>query len=232
MQRISVTTLEKFRRYITEASPFDTEESLLESLKGLFTGNDKTKFGSAYHKVVEGEFNVTKQGLVVIADNESFVIPLEIAKPGLDYKKAHPLMVHEMKLSKIYESNYFPIQVSGRVDGMEGACIRDLKCKFRSPDWQEYMDSLQWKCYLDIMELSVFYYDIFEIKGFAELPSRQPYLIDKVQVIAHEPLMCEKYDYMNRDIMYWLNAFLDYVHQKNLLHLLKPAIVQDDTLTF
>ena len=231
MYRISVTTLEKFRRYMQEASPYDTEESLLDNIKGLFTGNDKTRFGSAYHKLIEGEFKIANKGLLVDADNYQFHFSADAARPGLQFKKNHPLMIHEIPLRKIYQSNFFPIQLSSKVDGVEGVEIWDHKCKFRSPDWREYMDSIQWKFYLDILDLKVFYYNIFEVIGFDQLPAYQPYQIVNV-IIHHEPLLCERYQGMEEDLQYWLNSFLEYIHQKNLLQFLKPAILQEDALNF
>ena len=53
MYKLSVTTIEKFRRYVVGASEYDTEQALLEAIKGVFTGNDKTRTGSCYHKIIE-----------------------------------------------------------------------------------------------------------------------------------------------------------------------------------
>ncbi|MFT3679817.1 MAG: hypothetical protein QM791_06140 [Ferruginibacter sp.] len=232
MQRVSITTLEKFSRYMNEVSSFDTEESLIESIKGLFLGNDKTKFGSAYHKLLEGDVKVTGKGLQVTADNEIFVFALPVAKPALDYKKAFPLMVQEMNLRHIYNTNHFPIQISGRLDGINGAHVRDAKCKFRTPDWREYMESCQWKFYLDILGLQNFYYDVFEIKGFTELPKGKPYIIKDVTVIPHEPLECISYPFMHEELVQLIDSFLEYVQMKGLLQYLKPALPMENELTF
>jgi len=215
-----------------EVSDFDTEESLLESIKGLFTGNDKTKFGNAYHKVLEGEASPGRGGAYVTTEDGIFVFSPAVSGPAVQFKIDHPLMIHEIPLRKIYRTSYFNIQVSSRVDGVEGAAVWDHKCKFRNPDWQEYIDSVQWKYYLDILELKTFYYNIFEIKGFDQLPAKQPYLIKDVEVIHHEPLLCEAYQDMQEDMMCLLNRFLEYIHEKDLLKYLKPAILQDDLLNF
>lgn len=121
MLRVSVTTLEKFRRYMNDESSFDTEESLIESLKGLFIGNDKTRFGSAYHKIIEGDFYTSDEDVVIVnSEANHFVFSMEQSSPAIEFKASHPLMVHEMNVSKVYETVYFPIQVSGRIDGIEG----------------------------------------------------------------------------------------------------------------
>ena len=151
MKRISVTTLEKFRRYMAETSSFDTEESLIESLKGLFKGNDKTKFGSACHKIVEGEYIGHEGEVAVVIDNEVFVFHKEQYTPYLDYRIAHPLMIHEMPVQKVYETAFGPIQVTGRIDGIEGCVVRDLKNRFRALSDSDYTESCQWKFYLEML---------------------------------------------------------------------------------
>lgn len=225
--RVSVTTLEKFRRYMNEVSSFDTEESLLESIKGIFKGNDKTKTGSAFHKIIEGEYTKVKGR--IIAEDVSFT--LQQAKVALDYKKRHPLMVHEISIRKTYPTNFFPIQVSARIDGADGLAIRDTKTKYRTVDVQEYLDSCQWKFYLDIMEADQFYYDLFEVQNFGFSQKGGSSLMEltkDVQFIPHDPLSCIRYENMVPDIMVILNGFLDYLHNRNIVHLLKPAIIEPE----
>jgi len=222
--RISVTTLEKFRRYMTEASSFDTEEALIESIKGIFLGNDKTRVGGAFHNIIEG--NYLRKGNRVIADRVSFT--KDQADVAFGYKKKHPLMVHEISIRKTYYTNYFPIQVSGRIDGTEGLNTHDAKTKFREVNFQDYIDSCQWKYYLDILEADIFYYDLFEVKGFKEL-GKMPWTLNRgVQFIAHEPLQCLRYENMEADILNLLNCFLDYMHNRKFVHLLKPAILEPE----
>ena len=220
MYRISVSTLEKFRRYMKEESSVDTEEALIESIKGLFIGNDKTFFGEAYHKIVEGEHRWLDNKVRV----GNFLFTPDQAAPAIEYRASHPLMVHEMKVDKIYETSFFPIQVTGRIDGIEGREVRDVKTKFRAVQWMEYINSSQWKFYLDMLDLEVFWYDLFEIKGFDQLPHSTPIMLPDVKVIYHEPLKCEKYETMQGEITTLLNEFLEYIHNRNLIHFLKPAI--------
>lgn len=225
MQRVSVTTLEKYRRYMAEASSFDTEEALIESLKGLFKGNDKTKFGGAYHKIIEGNYFWSFDK--VHADE--FVFTADQAQPAIEYRAAHRSMVHEMDIKKTYQTSFFPIQVCGRVDGIEGAHIRDGKTKFRSVKFQEYIDSCQWKFYLDSLGVNTFWYDLFEVQGFKELPAKPPFIMEEgVKVISHEPLKCERYPGMEEEISSLLNSFLEYIHNRGFISLLKPALPETE----
>lgn len=214
---------------MAEVSDFDSEASLIESLEGKFTGNPKTMFGTAYHSLIEKDFKYSKAKKRFIVGDFHFTE--EQAKPGIMYKRAHESMVHEMVVSKIYETKYFPIQVSGRIDGIEGLYIRDIKNKFREPKVQEYMQSIQWSCYLDMLDLNTFYFDLFEIKNYPEfLPDKAPYFFPDVEVIAHEPIECLRYKDMDKDILELLNFFLEYIHNRNFIHLLKPAINHENII--
>lgn len=209
-----------------EVSPVDTEESLIQTLSGEFVGNDKTKFGTAYHSLIEGDyiFNREEKSFKV----GDFVFSSEQAYPGLSYKASHQSMVHEMVASKIYETKYGQIQVSGRIDGIEGLFVRDIKTKFRTPKDQEYRDSLQWRHYLIMLGLDIFFFDLFEVRGFEALPFNPPYQFGEVSIIPHEPIECNRYEGMEDDVLNYLNLFLDYVHLKNFHHYLKPALEHED----
>ena len=53
---IRVTQLEKFRRYIEQSEYANyeiTEQSVIESITGVFTGNEQTRIGTAFHSIVE-----------------------------------------------------------------------------------------------------------------------------------------------------------------------------------
>ncbi len=224
MNRISVTTLEKFRRMMDGTSSFDTEESLVASLKGEFTGNDKTMFGSAYHEMVEGKFE-NGGDMFKVGD---FIFSTEQAAPAINYRDAHRHMQHELPIRKVYETVLGSIQVTGRIDGVEGGDIRDVKTKFRAPADADYTDSYQWRFYLDMLEADTFYFDLFEIKGFIQLPAQSPYYMPELLIIPHEPLKCIRYEAMEADCLQLLTDFLAYLDFRNFNHLLKPALTNED----
>lgn len=223
--RVSVTTIEKFRRYMTEASTFDTEESLLDSIKGFFLGNDKTKFGEAWGKIIEeghkfkhvsGNLN----GYLV----DGIFFSEELARPAVEFAAAHPKMIYEVPVAKEYEVNGMTILVSGRTDGIEGNITRDTKCKFRTPDFQEYVDSYQWRFYLDMLNAKTFYYDVFEVQGFDSLVYDKKGIawLHDINIIPYEPLYCSSYSEMHDDCKLLLRQFFEYIEEKNLYQFLKP----------
>jgi hypothetical protein len=223
MYRVSVTTIEKFRRYMTEASSLDTEDALIQSIKGIFEGNDKTKVGTAFHKIIEGDVQ-RLPGKNFLADGISFTYAQ--ARPAIEYRKRHPKLFQEQNIRQVFETARFPIQVTGRVDALEGLYIRDSKTKFRNIDIREYIDSCQWKFYLNMMGAHTFFFDVFEVKGFDKLHNCQDRLElgESVSIIAHDPIECIAYPEMEDEIVSLLHDFLDYIDNRNLSQFLKPAL--------
>lgn len=216
-----------------DESQFDTEQSLIESLTGVFTGNDKTRTGSAYHKIIEGEYSAVDGIHYAKGDGVTIAFTAAQAKPALDYRAAHPTMVHEVDIRRIYQPKGFaPIQVTGRVDGIEGMAVRDVKTKYKPVNQNEYTRSVQWKFYCDILGASEFFYDVFEVRGFPEkLPEGELVHLPKdVMVIPFDPIHCLPYDGMIDECHAWLTLFLQWVEFKNLSSYLKPALA--DNVTF
>ena len=206
---------------MNNVSDWDTEEALIETLKGLFFGNDKTKTGSAYHKIIEGDFNLIKESGIVYADDIAFSI--EQALPALNFRAEHMGMVHEITVSKEYEVGDGVIQVSGRIDGLEGIEVRDTKTKYKAIDFQEYLESCQWKFYLDMLQLDTFHYDVFEVKDFQALTGKTPYFLPDVKFMPVESLTCYSYSRLQTDCHILLNQFMQYIDNRNFYHLLKQA---------
>lgn len=225
MKRISVSTLEKFRRYMNNVSSFDTEAALIESLTGTFTGNDKKKFGGAFHKLIE----LGTGAMDGLADTVDGVLFTDAHMwPAFEYRLNHPKVIHEVPASKIYDTMFGPIQVSARIDAIEGAAIRDPKTKYRDlGDLRDYSNSYQWRFYLDMAESEVFYYDHFEVIGFKGfIQDGDTFIVDpSVQIKAHDPLQCLAYANMQRDCLCLINEFLIYIHARGFEHYLKEANV-------
>lgn len=230
MYRISVTNIEKFRRYLAEASPYDTQQAVIDGLLGRFEGNPKTVTGSAYHKLIENPYHPSIKGMeiggyeYVVVDNIAF--PEEAALQGVAYYRKHPLMVYEVDVKKPYHTSYGPVLVSGRVDGLEGKRVNDTKTKFRPvDDLSEYLDSVQWRYYLDILGCDLFHYNLFEMKRFKSfaMGEHKTSIIvqDELEVIAHEPIVCYRYINMHHDCLHILDKFMEFIHTKGLQKYLK-----------
>jgi hypothetical protein len=226
MHRISVTILEKFRRYMEDVSTFDTEENLIACIKGVFEGTAKTKVGGAMHKILEGSYELLddskKKKNLVKADG--IIFSMHQALPALSYRKSHPRISNEINVKQVYQTYYGPVLITGRVDAIEGIHVRDSKFKFRNVDFKEYSESCQWKFYLDMLDCMVFYYDLFEVKGFKANHVFDGFAMKAdVKIIAHDPFECLRYNGMREELGTLLNDFLDYIDNRNLFNFLKPA---------
>lgn len=236
LYKVRVTTLEKFRRYMKEVVPtYDTEEELIKALKGEFEGNDKTRFGSAFHAIVEHPELLDDLGspTIVQVDGLKVCVPYNVAKVAHDHARNHPQMICEVPITKVYQTEKYTVQVYGKTDGIEGVAMRDCKTKYRGVSATEYMDSYQWRYYLDMMGLDVFYYDVFEIRYFDGLKQDEygvyhPVITtgrDKqlrpLGIIQHEPITCTSYMNMHRDCVNLIDEFMQYIETRNFFHLLK-----------
>lgn len=215
MYRVAVTTLEKFRRMIDNVSDFDTEASLIESLTGEFVGNDKTRLGSAFHKIIEIPF--TLNGSLTV---EGITFTPDQAKPALDYRNAHLQMIHEVPAKKIYQTKHMELMVTGRADGVEGNEIRDAKTKFSYPGWGEYYSSYQWRFYLDMFDSKLFWYDVFEVRGYKGTDTSGRF---EGEIVAHEPFPCLRYETLPNDVQTLADEFANFMTIKNYTHLLNKV---------
>lgn len=208
------------------ASAYDTEAALIDKIKGKFEGNDKTRTGSAFHKLIEGVYADVDGIHFAEADGYTFAFTAKQAKPALDYRAQHPRMAHELDVQRIYHTAFGPIQVTGRVDVIEGMAVRDIKTKYRPVDSSEYVDSIQWKFYCDMLGAPEFYYDVFEVKGFPTALPNAPviHLPKEVEIVPFDPIHCLAYDGITAECYSTLNLFLEWVHTRDLFSNLKPAL--------
>lgn len=213
--KVSVSVLEKFRRFQTGTTEYDTEQALLDTIMGKFVPNDKVKFGSAIHKIIERFNREAYNGEMYVDD---FILSSEQYRPALEYRKQHPLMIHEVPISKVYQTRDLQLLVTGRADGIEGVEIRDIKAKFSLPLWSEYYVSYQWRFYLSMFGLDTFWYDIFEVRDFP------PAIINGraigAYVLEPESFQCLRYDALEDDVLTLCNDFAEFMIRKNYLNLL------------
>lgn len=220
---IRVTTLEKFRRYLTEASSYDTEQSVIDTLSGEFTGNEYTRIGTAFHKIVEEgdavlDYNPDFHGYDIDVDGYIVKFTMEQARVALDYRDELPGAFHEIRRFK----DYGRAIVTGCSDVIDGIEIRDIKTKYSQPNDNDYIDSCQWRYYLDIFNADVFHFDLFIFEGYKI--DKHGYDVRGLELKRHTPpITCYRYPNMEADNIALLNVFMDWAESRSLLHLLKSA---------
>ena len=223
MLNLRVTVLEKFRRFIDNVSEYETEESLMETLTGVFTGNEYTRIGTAFHKIVECGFEPNleifgKDVCHVVVDNFGVLFNQSHIDMALAYKESIKGCFHEIRANKVYSVNGTNINISGGADVILGNQIRDIKTKYSYlKSIADYTDSFQWKLYCDIFELPEFYFDIFEFQGYNK--EKNGYDVSGLTLKKHDPIPCLVYSTMQSDIQYLLTEFLAFIKFKNIEHL-------------
>lgn len=198
---------------VDNVSDYDTEASLIESLTGKFVGTDKTRLGSAFHKIIELPFAFN--GSLTTVDGITFT-PAQ-AQPAIDYRNAHQQMIHEVPTKKIYHTRHMELMVTGRADGVEGNELRDAKTKFSYPGWGEYYSSFQWRFYLDMFDGVAFWYDVFEVRGYKGTDASGRF---EGQIVPHEPFPCLRYEALPNDVQNLAEEFANFMTIKNYTNLL------------
>lgn len=223
MHLVRVTQIEQFRKWITGCF-YVNEQSVIDSLSGEFQGNNKTRIGTAGHKVVEEGMDCT----YLNASQQDWIVPIEDEYCTIFNRKQINELVnhrntklqdafHEQKYGKEYQTKHYPIHVGGTIDIIHGITLRDSKFVFRSPDFSNYTESCQWKFYLEFLGLDIFYFDLFEFKGYKD---EMKLNVSALELIPHEEVQCIRYKNMEQDNQKLLEQFVDWIEIKNLRHLL------------
>ena len=231
MKLIRVTQIEKFSRYMREASAFDTEQSVIDGISGTFKGNEYTYIGTAFHKLVEGDYsNIEKIDggrAVTIDDGNTILMDVEQCKVARAYADSMPLAFHEIR-------EYMPICVDGEwvcvtgcADIINGLDINDIKTKYSYINEQDYLDSFQWRMYLQLFEAKTFTFDLFLFEGYKK--EKHGLDVRGLPIIRHDPIICNRYNTMETDNVQLISEFLAWSKFRGVYHLL-PEYGSDLTL--
>lgn len=210
MYRISVTTVEQYRKYVTGKIDLD---SFTKTIKGEFITNPKIEYGSAYHKLIElkprelQKYRVRNKatGESGYAINRNW-IPDRLANQALAFKDAYPLMASEIKLEYPVLAQETQLVLVGKVDGIEGLMLHEHKTTWNyNPD--SYLESLQWRFYLNMMEADTLQYNIFEIKGKD---------VGEIESIELQSFKVHSYPSLASDCQNWMERFWDCITSLNL----------------
>lgn len=237
---IRVTQLEQFRKFVTGDEDKDrfvvTEQNLIDSLTGVFTGNAKTRIGTAVHRIIEGDTsNVVKaekgfrtflyygkevQEEVPIGrtfDIDGYPVTLDIAqcKVALKYKDEFPDAFHEIR--EFMDMGDYVI--TGCADMIDGFTIRDIKNKFSYPSDSEYVNSAQWRFYLEMFGADTFYFDLFIFEGYNE--DKHGMDVRGLDFYRYEPpITCYYYKGMEKDNRYLIDEFIKWAKVSNVYDLI------------
>lgn len=206
MLRISVTTIESFRRVLT--TEYAKESELIASIKGEPVEMPwYVHAGSAWQELLESAVTpITDIGRITVKDFSFDSTALRSAHailgPGID----------EVKATKVYETTRGPANVVAKADHVHGLVITDNKFKASTPDARDYESSLQWRFYLDVHGAACFRYILYDFadekSGYCELKA--------IHAFRFWP-----YVGLDSDCLRWVNLFVEWAEGRGLLRYLE-----------
>lgn len=216
---LRVTQIEKYRRFINDVSSYDTEQSVIDTICGEFKGNSLTRIGTAFHTIVEKGLPYLGKPLSI--DGHDVYLSKEQWYTALEYRDEHPGAFHEIRLYK----DYGPAIVTGCADMIDGLEIRDIKTKYSTPSDSDYINSCQWRYYLELFGADVFHFDLFVFNGYNK--DKHGYDVQELELTRHmPPITCYRYDGMEEDNQKLLNEFLVWLEYRDLLEYLPTTNIE------
>lgn len=232
---IRVTMIEAFRRYLEQSEYANyeiTEQSVIDSVTGAFKGSVYTRIGTAVHRIIEegkpvckkvseGVRNFTFKGKPVTepvpcgrsfeVEGNDVVLDIMQIKTALAYREAYPNAFHEFREYK----DYGDCVVTGCADVINGTEIRDIKNKFsQNFSDQDYIDSCQWRFYMELFGLDTFHFDLFVFDGYDA--DKHGYDVRGLPLHRYDPITCYNYSLLEQDNRRLLSEFLLWAKTREL----------------
>jgi hypothetical protein len=203
--RISVTTLESYRLYLT--TDWMTEERLMGDLT-QFRETPEMRAGKAFHSILEAP-DACQQGGGYVADGHVF--PASVVEPCLSW--VDRAGAFEVKLPKVYRVGGEDVTVVAKVDQLLGVRIREHKTKWSPFDIDAYALSCQWRFYVDIFEgARAVDYRVFRLSE-----RKDGYELDGIEAFSVYP-----YPRLAADCRDLLASFVDYIRRRQLGEYFQP----------
>lgn len=166
-----------------------TVDELAARLMGRPEPSRQMEAGTAWHSVLE---NPPSEPLSAITCNGfHFVIECdaEITLP----------QVREIRAARAYQVGGVEVRLSGGCDGISGNVVTDHKLTAR-PDPENYLNSYQWRAYLDIFGADVFEYILYAAKDDG----------DVIRIRDVAPFRFYRYPGMSDDLMRGIRDYVEF----------------------
>lgn len=167
--RVSATDIDAFRRWRDDEEDASNLADLIAQLRRLMPSTEAMEAGTALHKALETAEPGDHKGFEADGFTFSFETDAEIDLPP----------IREMKATREYRVADCIVTLVGKVDALHGRRIDDHKftAKF---DADRYLESYQWRIYLEVFGADEFRWNVFEAKESAP----KNYLIRNVHTLT------------------------------------------------
>jgi hypothetical protein len=204
--RVSTTTLESFRLYMTR--DFMSEAELLSSIRGEFKPNRVMQLGSAFHSILETPDVCVRPSGDYVADG--IVFPGDVVAPCL------PLFdrsgAFEVKATKDFHINGQTWTVVSKADQLVRLDVVENKTKWAVFDLNRYAESYQWRFYVDVYGAQRVRYNVFCLSEYAD---------GEIGLRSIEQFNLYPYPRLAADCRSLLSEFVEYATKRNLYGFLK-----------
>lgn len=230
-----VTLLETFRKCMYTDCKYVTEQDVIDSITQKFEGNEYTRIGTAFHSIVEtGELQMevpqgertylyygkpkteeVPDGHMFRIDGYPVILDNDQCATALEYRNQYKGAFHETKI----RTDYGNAIISGCADMIHGMDIRDIKTKFSPVSDSDYIDSYQWRYYLEMFGGDSFFFDLFVFDGYDK--DKHGMDVRGIPLKRYYPsIECQRYHGMENDNRRLLDAFLEWADFRNVTHYL------------
>lgn len=186
--RVSATDIDAYRRY--RADEDMTLDEFVAQMRREFEPTPAMAAGTALHKALElaepGDFATLK------ANGHTFTVET-IARLDLPD-------IREAKATKDYQVGPITVTLVGKVDAAVGNRIDDHKLTSRF-DAERFLNSYQWRLYLEIFSADIFRWNVFE--GRETEPCNWT-------IFAFHPLVTYRYPKMGEDVEREVGLFAEF----------------------
>lgn len=232
---VRVTQIESFRRWMYQ-SDYDnfeiSEQSVIDGITQEFQGNEYTRIGTAFHSIVEtgqpvsekvpaGVREYTYYGKPVTEpvpcgrkfdiDGHAVIFDVPQCRVALDYRNEHPDAYHEIRSYMEYDEAV----VTGCADMIDGIEIRDIKTKYSVPKDSDYINSCQWRYYMQLFNVSTFHFDLFVFNDYKL--DKHGYDVRGLRLTRHDPITVYRYPGLEQDNANLLHEFMAWAKERELI---------------
>lgn len=167
-------------------------DDFLSRLRRESAPSRQMEIGTAWHKVLE---NPPADDFSVV-DQDGFQFDIQC-----DAQIVLP-QVREIRAEKSYDIAGTRVTLTGGCDGISGNVVTDHKLTAR-PDPEKYMDSYQWRAYLEIFGADVFEYVLYHAKDEGEW----------IVIRDVAPFRFYRYPEIERDLVAGIRDYVDFCRE-------------------